>query len=149
MLTPKQIYKNKQNNKNYHYFLNVFPSKNLSFPLCLSLSLSLSLGTPEQVGSEIKATIEFIKQVYSVFGFNFYLNLSTRPEKYVGSESVWNNAEDSLKRTLNELDLPFGVDTGGGAFYGPKIDVTVSIYIHIYLYLAIFLWKKKIYIYMG
>jgi threonyl-tRNA synthetase len=79
-----------------------------------------------QVHEEIEGTLAFIRQVYKVFGFSFKMKLSTRPDKYVGDLLQWEQAEAALKSTLTSQGLQFEVDVGGGAFYGPKIDVAVQ-----------------------
>ncbi|WP_294404806.1 threonine--tRNA ligase [uncultured Clostridium sp.] len=77
---------------------------------------------PEQIKSEIKGVVELIDKVYSIFGFKYHVELSTRPEDSMGSDEEWNMAEDSLKGALDELNLPYVINEGDGAFYGPKID---------------------------
>lgn len=77
---------------------------------------------PEQIKSEIKGVVELIDKVYSIFGFKYHVELSTRPEDSMGSDEEWNMAEDSLKGALDDLNLPYVINEGDGAFYGPKID---------------------------
>lgn len=77
---------------------------------------------PEQIKPEIKGVIELIDNIYSRFGFKYSLELSTRPEDSMGSDQEWEMAENSLKSALDELNLPFVINEGDGAFYGPKID---------------------------
>lgn len=77
---------------------------------------------PEQIKSEIKGVISLIDEVYSKFGFKYGVELSTRPEDSMGSDEDWNMAEESLKDALNEMNLPYKINEGDGAFYGPKID---------------------------
>ncbi|MCD2501145.1 threonine--tRNA ligase [Clostridium sp. NSJ-145] len=77
---------------------------------------------PEQIKSEIKGVVELIDEVYSKFGFKYNIELSTRPEDSMGSDEDWNMAEESLKGALDELNLPYKINEGDGAFYGPKID---------------------------
>lgn len=77
---------------------------------------------PEQIKSEIKGVVELIDKVYSKFGFKYHIELSTRPEDSMGSDEEWNMAEESLKGALEELNLPYVINEGDGAFYGPKID---------------------------
>lgn len=77
---------------------------------------------PEQIKSEIKGVVELIDKVYSKFGFKYHVELSTRPQDSMGSDEEWNMAEDSLKGALEELNLPYVINEGDGAFYGPKID---------------------------
>ena len=77
---------------------------------------------PDQIKSEIKGVVELIDEVYSIFGFKYHVELSTRPEDSMGSDEEWNLAEDSLKAALDELNIAYVVNEGDGAFYGPKID---------------------------
>ncbi|VYT63029.1 threonine--tRNA ligase [Clostridium tertium] len=77
---------------------------------------------PEQIKSEIKGVVSLIDEVYSKFGFKYGVELSTRPEDSMGSDEDWNMAEESLKDALNEMNLPYKINEGDGAFYGPKID---------------------------
>ena len=77
---------------------------------------------PEQIKSEIKGVVELIDEVYSKFGFKYNIELSTRTEDSMGSDEDWNMAEESLKGALDELNLPYKINEGDGAFYGPKID---------------------------
>ena len=70
--------------------------------------------------------MEFIKSVYSIFGFKFALALSTRPESFIGDLSLWEKAENSLKEELIESKMEWTINEGDGAFYGPKIDITIT-----------------------
>ncbi|KAL3721371.1 hypothetical protein ACJRO7_033802 [Eucalyptus globulus] len=79
-----------------------------------------------QIKDEVRAFLEFVRDVYGVFGLTFDLNLSTRPENYIGDKRTWEKAESTLTEALNEFGKPWQKDEGEGAFYGPKIDVTVS-----------------------
>ncbi|KAJ1838134.1 threonyl-tRNA synthetase, partial [Coemansia sp. RSA 2703] len=81
--------------------------------------------TQEQVKSEITGVLEFLKDVYGIFGFTFELKLSTRPEKFLGEIEVWNRAEKQLEDALNEFGVKWTINPGDGAFYGPKIDITI------------------------
>ena len=78
--------------------------------------------TPEQIQDEIKGVARLIDQVYSDFGFKYHVELSTRPENSIGSDEDWEMATDGLKNALDDLKLPYVVNEGDGAFYGPKID---------------------------
>eukprot|EP00048_Salpingoeca_helianthica_P024282 m.31062 g.31062 ORF g.31062 m.31062 type:complete len:817 (+) comp9287_c0_seq3:25-2475(+) len=80
---------------------------------------------PSQIESEIAAALDFLQYVYGRFGFSFQLNLSTRPEGFLGEIAVWDRAEDSLKAALNKFGQPWKLNPGDGAFYGPKIDITI------------------------
>ena len=78
--------------------------------------------TPDQIKDEIKKVANLIDNVYSLFGFKYHVELSTRPEDSMGSEEDWEMATDGLRSALDELGLPYVVNEGDGAFYGPKID---------------------------
>ncbi|WP_338537343.1 threonine--tRNA ligase [Helicovermis profundi] len=77
---------------------------------------------PEQIKDEIKNVTKLIDEIYSTFGFKYHVELSTKPEKSMGSQEEWDFAEKSLQTALEELDLDFVINEGDGAFYGPKID---------------------------
>lgn len=79
-----------------------------------------------QIKSEIGSCLEFLQHVYGIFGFTFELRLSTRPEKYLGEIETWNRAEKQLEEALNEFGEKWTVNPGDGAFYGPKIDITIQ-----------------------
>ena len=78
--------------------------------------------TEEQITSEIKGVVRLIDEVYSLFGFKYHVELSTMPEDHIGDEKDWENATNALKAALDELNLPYVINEGDGAFYGPKID---------------------------
>ncbi len=78
--------------------------------------------TPEQVKEEIKGVARLIDEVYGLFGFSYHVELSTRPEDSMGSDEDWEMATDALRSALDDLGLPYVVNEGDGAFYGPKID---------------------------
>ncbi len=77
---------------------------------------------PEQIKDEIINVIKLIDRIYSVFGFQYRVELSTKPENAMGSDEIWDKATDALRNALEVLDLDFKVNEGDGAFYGPKID---------------------------
>ncbi|KAG6654472.1 hypothetical protein CIPAW_05G147900 [Carya illinoinensis] len=79
-----------------------------------------------QIKEEVRGVLDFIKHVYDVFGFTFDLKLSTRPEKYLGDLATWERAEAALAEALDESGKPWQINEGDGAFYGPKIDISVS-----------------------
>ncbi|XP_030551074.1 threonine--tRNA ligase, mitochondrial 1 [Rhodamnia argentea] len=79
-----------------------------------------------QIKDEVRSVLEFISYVYKVFGFTFDLKLSTRPEKYLGDLATWEKAEAALAEALNEFGKPWQINEADGAFYGPKIDISVS-----------------------
>lgn len=78
--------------------------------------------TQEQITEEIKGVVKLIDEVYSMFGFKYHVELSTRPEDSMGSEEDWEVATNGLRAALEELGLSYVVNEGDGAFYGPKID---------------------------
>ena len=83
--------------------------------------------TPDQVEDEIVKVVEFVLHLLRLFGFEeFEASLSTRPEKSVGEQEQWDQAEESLRRALDRANLEYAVDEGGGAFYGPKIDIHLN-----------------------
>lgn len=80
----------------------------------------------DQLEDEILQVIDFITFVMKVFGFEYVINLSTRPEKYAGTAEGWEHATAVLEKTLQDRGLPFEIDPGAGVFYGPKIDVKLK-----------------------
>ncbi|AWP07513.1 putative threonine--tRNA ligase cytoplasmic [Scophthalmus maximus] len=82
--------------------------------------------TMDQIGEEMKGCLDFLRTVYEVFGFTFKLNLSTRPEKFLGDPDVWDQAEKQLENSLNEFGEQWVLNPGDGAFYGPKIDIQIK-----------------------
>jgi threonyl-tRNA synthetase len=84
------------------------------------------LCTPEQLNGEIKGVLDFIRDVMAIFGFEYELELSTRPEKSIGSDEDWEKATNALKMAMEDSSLPFDINEGDGAFYGPKIDVKLK-----------------------
>ncbi len=84
--------------------------------------------TQEQIGSEIKDIIEIAKYLYGIFGLDFELTLSTRPDDFMGDIELWNQAEANLREVLDELcgENQYRINEGDGAFYGPKIDIKMK-----------------------
>ena len=84
--------------------------------------------TEEQIVSEIKSILEIAKDLYSVFGLEYILTLSTRPDDFMGDIETWNKAEADLKAVLNEIcgENNYRINEGDGAFYGPKIDIKMK-----------------------
>ncbi|XP_077416605.1 threonine--tRNA ligase 1, cytoplasmic [Vanacampus margaritifer] len=80
----------------------------------------------DQIEDEIKGCLDFLRTVYAVFGFSFKLNLSTRPEKFLGEPAVWEQAEKQLENSLNDFGEKWILNPGDGAFYGPKIDIQIK-----------------------
>jgi threonyl-tRNA synthetase len=81
------------------------------------------LCTPEQLDAEIKGVISFVSEVMGIFGFDFEMELSTRPEKSIGSDEDWERATNALHGALKDSGRAFEINAGDGAFYGPKIDI--------------------------
>ena len=77
---------------------------------------------PDQLKNEIKGIIDFVRDVMRIFDFSYEMELSTRPQKSIGSDEDWENATQALMDVLKETAIPFSIDEGAGAFYGPKID---------------------------
>lgn len=81
--------------------------------------------TPAQIEDEIALALHIIDHVYKVFGFEYEIELSTRPEDYMGELNLWNQAEEALENVLNRLGFTYKINEGDGAFYGPKIDIHI------------------------
>ena len=81
------------------------------------------LCTPEQLDGEIKGVLGFVKDIMGVFGFEYELEISTKPEKSIGSDEDWERATSALQKAMDDYELPYQINEGDGAFYGPKIDV--------------------------
>ncbi|HHD72638.1 MAG TPA: threonine--tRNA ligase [Epsilonproteobacteria bacterium] len=82
--------------------------------------------TPEQIKEVVLEVVEFVDAVMKKFDFDYTMEISTKPDKAIGDDDVWELATQGLKDALSDNDLPFGIDEGGGAFYGPKIDVKIT-----------------------
>jgi threonyl-tRNA synthetase len=78
--------------------------------------------TREQIKDEIKGVVRLINEVYTLFGFKYHVELSTRPDNSMGSDEDWNVATEALKTALDDMGFAYVVNEGDGAFYGPKID---------------------------
>ena len=78
--------------------------------------------TPEQVPREIIGVIELIDRIYKIFGFKYTVELSTRPDDFMGDAQTWETAEKALEEALVAMNAEYRINKGGGAFYGPKID---------------------------
>jgi threonyl-tRNA synthetase len=81
------------------------------------------LCTPEQLDAEIKGVLSFVSDVMTIFGFEYEMELSTRPEKSIGSDADWEQATGALLSALKDSGRPYEINEGDGAFYGPKIDI--------------------------
>ena len=84
------------------------------------------LCTPDQLDGEIKRVLEFVRDVMAIFGFEYEIEISTRPEKSIGSDEDWERATKALMGALKDLELPHEINEGDGAFYGPKIDIKLK-----------------------
>jgi len=82
--------------------------------------------TPDQVNPEIKGVLDFVIDVMNAFGFEYELELSTRPEKSIGSDEDWESATRALEQAMKEKGLVYDIQAGEGAFYGPKIDIKLK-----------------------
>lgn len=82
--------------------------------------------TKEQIKPQIIEVLGFVKKLMDAFGFSYELEISTRPKKAIGDEAIWEIATKALKDALDEQNLPYHIDEGGGAFYGPKIDIKIT-----------------------
>ena len=82
--------------------------------------------TPDQIQPEILGVLQLVDRVYSTFGLSFHLELSTRPKKSIGSDEQWEMATSGLKGALEAYGMPYKINEGDGAFYGPKIDIHIK-----------------------
>lgn len=82
--------------------------------------------TPDQIKDVVLEVVEFVDAVMKKFEFNYTMEIATKPDKAIGEDSVWELATEGLKDALTQNNLPFKIDEGGGAFYGPKIDVKIT-----------------------
>ncbi|WRG88475.1 threonine--tRNA ligase [Helicobacter pylori] len=80
----------------------------------------------EQIQSEVSAILDFTHKIMQAFDFSYEMELSTRPAKSIGDDEVWEKATDALKEALKEHRIDYKIDEGGGAFYGPKIDIKIT-----------------------
>ncbi|MDA3056550.1 MULTISPECIES: threonine--tRNA ligase [unclassified Campylobacter] len=81
---------------------------------------------PSQIKENVYEILDFVDLLMKSFGFNYEMEISTKPEKAVGDDEVWEIATQALKDALDERGLKYGIDEGGGAFYGPKIDIKIT-----------------------
>lgn len=81
---------------------------------------------PSQIKSLVLEILDFVGSLMRAFDFQYEMEISTKPEKAIGSDEIWQNATDALKQALDEQGLKYGIDEGGGAFYGPKIDIKIT-----------------------
>ena len=80
----------------------------------------------EQIAAEVLEVVEFVDSVMKLFGFEYTMEVATKPEKAIGEDRVWELATQGLKDALEGNNLPYTIDEGGGAFYGPKIDIKIT-----------------------
>ncbi len=80
---------------------------------------------PSQIKENVLEVLSFVDEIMKTFGFNYELEISTRPDKAIGDEKIWEVATQGLKDALDESGISYGIDEGGGAFYGPKIDIKI------------------------
>jgi threonyl-tRNA synthetase len=82
--------------------------------------------TAEQIEEQIIEIVDFIDKIMKTFEFDYQMMISTKPDKAVGDDAIWETATDALKTAMDRNNLPYGIDEGGGAFYGPKIDIKIT-----------------------
>ena len=82
--------------------------------------------TPDQIKENVLEILSFVDSIMKTFGFKYEMEISTRPEKSIGDEAYWIAATEGLKKALDENGIKYGIDEGGGAFYGPKIDIKIT-----------------------
>ena len=82
--------------------------------------------TADQIEEQVIEVVDFVDKIMSTFDFDYKMMLSTKPDKAVGDDVVWEKAEDALKTAMDKNELAYEVDEGGGAFYGPKIDIKIT-----------------------
>ena len=81
--------------------------------------------TPAQIKENVMEMLGFVEDIMSSFGFEYEIEISTKPAKAIGDDAFWEAATQGLKEALDENNIPYGIDEGGGAFYGPKIDIKI------------------------
>lgn len=81
---------------------------------------------PSQIKEQVLEILDFVASLMKIFDFEYEMEISTRPEKAIGDEAIWEVATKALKEALDEQGLKYGIDDGGGAFYGPKIDIKIT-----------------------
>ncbi|MCK9371867.1 MAG: threonine--tRNA ligase [Sulfuricurvum sp.] len=82
--------------------------------------------TADQIEEQIIEVVDFVDKIMSTFTFNYKMMISTKPEKAVGDDAVWEISTNALKSAMDKHALPYEIDEGGGAFYGPKIDIKIT-----------------------
>ncbi|HEC2831802.1 TPA: threonine--tRNA ligase [Campylobacter jejuni] len=81
---------------------------------------------PSQIKEQVLEILAFVDNLMKLFGFSYEMEISTKPEKAIGDDEIWEVATKALKEALDEQGLKYGIDEGGGAFYGPKIDIKIT-----------------------
>lgn len=81
---------------------------------------------PSQIKENVLEILDFVDKIMKNFGFSYEMEISTKPEKAIGDDKVWEIATNALKEALDENGFKYGIDEGGGAFYGPKIDIKIT-----------------------
>ena len=81
---------------------------------------------PNQIKNEIVSIVHFASKIMRIFDFKYEMEISTKPEKYIGSDEIWEESTNALKEVLESSGIPYSIDEGGGAFYGPKIDIKIT-----------------------
>lgn len=81
---------------------------------------------PDQIQSEVVSIVKFAQKIMDAFGFSYEMEISTKPEKSIGDEKIWDISTEALKDALSLCGIQYGIDEGGGAFYGPKIDIKIT-----------------------
>ncbi|ECR1496620.1 threonine--tRNA ligase [Campylobacter jejuni] len=81
---------------------------------------------PSQIKEQVLEILAFVDNLMKLFDFSYEMEISTKPEKAIGNDEIWEVATKALKEALDEQDLKYGIDEGGGAFYGPKIDIKIT-----------------------
>ncbi len=80
----------------------------------------------DQIKDEVISIVNFVSKIMKIFDFKYEMEISTKPEKYIGSDKIWEEATSSLKEVLESNAIDYSIDEGGGAFYGPKIDIKIT-----------------------
>ena len=82
--------------------------------------------TPDQIKENVLEILDFVDNIMKIFDFKYEMEISTKPDKAIGSDEIWEKATNALKKALDENNISYGIDEGGGAFYGPKIDIKIT-----------------------
>lgn len=96
--------------------------------------------TQDQMKDEVIKTMEMYRKLYSVFGLEYHVELSTRPENSMGSEELWEISTNALRDAVEAAGVPYVINEGDGAFYGPKLDFTLKTALGVHGSAALFKW---------